>query len=124
MYKLFCRSILEYCAPVWAGSLSKASIQNIERVQKSALKIILGAKYKTYEDSLKEVNEDTLQTRRDKLALRFARCCLKNDKFKQWFKPKEGMHTRSGILFYEPQSRTKRYRNSAIPYMTRLLNSN
>ena len=124
MYKLFCRSILEYCAPVWAGSLSKSSIQNIERVQKSAFKIILGAKYKSYEDSLKEVNEDTLQTRRDTLTLRFARSCLKNSKFSQWFKPKEGMQTRSCLLFCEPQSKTKRYRNSAIPYMTRLLNSN
>ena len=41
IYKLFCRSVLEYCAPVWSGNLSKANIQSIERVQKSALKIIL-----------------------------------------------------------------------------------
>ena len=48
IYQLFCRSILEYCAPVWGGGISKTSIQSIERVQKNAFKIILGSKYTTY----------------------------------------------------------------------------
>ena len=34
IYKLFGRSILEYCAPVWTGNLTKANIQSIERVKK------------------------------------------------------------------------------------------
>ena len=37
IYKLFCRSTLEYCAPVWAGGISKKNRQDIERVQKKCL---------------------------------------------------------------------------------------
>ena len=120
IYKLFCRSVLEYCAPVWAGSLTKANIQSIERVQKNAFKIIFGNDYKTYEDILENSMEDSLQIRRDKLSLRFAETCLKKQKFKSWFK--ESMSTRSGVLYANPQAKTKRYRNSSIPYLTRLLN--
>ena len=54
IYKLFCRSVLEYCAPVWTGNLTKANILSIERVQKSAMKIILGTEYSNYEDALEK----------------------------------------------------------------------
>ena len=122
IYQLFCRSILEYCAPVWGGGISKTSIQSIERVQKNAFKIILGSKYTTYEDSLEEVHQVSLLKRWEALSLRFAYFCLKNEKFKSWFR--EGINTRNGRFYCEPQARTRRYRNSAIPYMTRLLNTN
>ena len=42
IYKLFCRSVLEFGAPVWSGALSAKSNQEIERVQKNAMRIISG----------------------------------------------------------------------------------
>ena len=73
------------------------------------------------EDALEKTSEESLNNRRDDLSLRFAQACLKNNKFRTWFQ--EGLSTRSGMLFREPQAKTRRYRNSAIPYLTRLLNS-
>ena len=85
IYKLFCRSVLEYCAPVWSGALTKANTEDIERVQRNALKIIMGASYVNYEECLDQINEQTLKERHDQLCLRFAESCLKNDKFSNWF---------------------------------------
>ena len=85
------------------------------------MKIILGTEYSNYEDALENVNEEALKIRRDNLSLRFAQACLKNHKFKSWFQ--EGLCTRSGMLYCEPQAKTRRYRHSAIPYLTKLLNS-
>ena len=68
-----------------------------------------------------ELEEDTLKDRREKLCLRFAENCTKDAKFSKWFKT--GIKTRTRILYSEPEAKTRRYRNSAIPYLTRLLNS-
>ena len=120
IYKLFCRSTLEYCAPVWAGSLTKRNINDIERVQKNAYRIIYGKEYSEYRDTLDEAGEDTLSDRRDYLSLKFAKKCLKNETFSKWFQ--RGIATRNATYFDEPKAKTRRYKNSPIPYMTRLLN--
>ena len=121
IYRLFCRSVMEYGAPVWSGSLTKGNKQDIERVQRNALRIILGSEFKTYEESLEVLGEQTLEERRDKLCLKFAKTCLENPKFSSWFQ--KGVCTRGGSYFLERESCTKRYRNSAIPHLTRLLNT-
>ena len=120
IYKLFCRSVVEYCAPVWSGSLSKRNSQDIERVQKNAFRIIFGLAYSSYDDLLDEIEESTLNQRRDDLSLKFAKKCVKSSKFSNWFP--NGVQTRGGSHFYEAEAKTKRLQNSAIPYMTRLLN--
>lgn len=45
LYVLFVRSILEKYAVVWHSSLSEENKRDLERVQKSAMKLILGDKY-------------------------------------------------------------------------------
>ena len=45
LYKTFIRSVLEYSSVVWHSSLSKSNISDIERIQKSAVKVILKDKY-------------------------------------------------------------------------------
>ena len=120
IYKLFCRSVLEFGAPVWSGALSTKNKQDIERVQKNALKIIYGKYNTSYDNFLTEIEEDSLLSRRDHLCLTFAKKCLKNPKFKDWFT--EGIKTRSGSHFFEIEAKTKRFSNSSIPYLTRLLN--
>ena len=122
IYKLFCRSVLEYGAPVWSGALTKRNIQDIERVQQNAMRIIFGAAFTTYDDCLEQLEEQTLEERRTRLCLTFAQNCLKTEKFSSWF-PK-GIKTRNGTHFCEEEALTKRYRNSAIPHLTRLLNIN
>ena len=94
IYKLFCRSVLEYAAPVWTGAISKGNKQDIKWVQRNAFSVICGAYNKPYEALLEEMGEDSLLVRRDKLTLKFAHKCLKSEKFSHWFP--EGVSTRSG----------------------------
>ena len=96
----------------------------IERVQKSALSIILGQKYKSYESALKELNLEPLYTRRIILCRKFAIKAQKHEKFSRWFKPKyKSTVTRSKVTkFHEVYSRTERFRKSTLSYLTRILN--
>ena len=121
IYKLFCRSVLEYGAPVWSGNLSKGNAQDIERVQRNAYRIIFGASFTDYDECLEDKEEETLAARRDKLCINFAKSCLKDPKFSEWF-PK-GICTRNKTNYLVPESKTKRYGRSAIPHITRLLNN-
>ena len=69
---------------------------------------------------------DTLEIRRQKLNLKFARGCLKIDKLCSMFPLNEIQHNmdkRSNEKFKVNHARTERYRHSPIPYLQRLLNS-
>ena len=48
--------MLEQSATVWHSSLSIQNINDIERVQKPVFKLILGEKYKNYENALHKAN--------------------------------------------------------------------
>ena len=56
------RSILELAVPVWHSSLISHDRNRIERVQKSALSIILGRNYKSYNRALKYLKLESLFT--------------------------------------------------------------
>ena len=51
IYKVFCRSVLEYCTN---GNLSKRNIQSIERVQKGVFDIITGTNYTDYKKAFEK----------------------------------------------------------------------
>ena len=92
IYLTFVRSILEQSAVVWHSGLSKKNRKDLERVQKTGLKIILGNKFTTYKNGLKMLNLDTLDERRRKMCLKFAQNCLKNEKVKSMFPLKFSKH--------------------------------
>ena len=81
------RSILELAVPAWQGAITQADKTAIERVQKAALNIILGSEYTSYRNALKFLNLETLDQRRDKLCLKFAKKAEYNPKFENWFVP-------------------------------------
>ena len=116
------RSVLEFGAVVWHPSLTQINTSDIERVQKSALAIILGKDYVNYENSLLIVGLEKLSKRRESLCLNFARNSAKSHP--NWYE--EDMKTvntrRQTKEFKEVVTRTKRFKNSAIPYYTHLLN--
>ena len=85
IYILFIRSLLEQSATVWHSSLTQDNKNDLERMQKTALKIILGNKYKSYRDALTLLEIDSLEERRENLCLNFAQKCLTNDKMKTLF---------------------------------------
>ena len=85
MWQTFMKSILEMAAPAWAPGLTRNCSNQIERVQKTALAIILGTQYVSYTQALENLKLETLLTRREKLCLTFSKKAYKNDKFKSWF---------------------------------------
>lgn len=123
LYRLFVRSRLELASPVWASALTKGQSKAIERVQKNALSIIQGNSGMPYEMKLKYLKEMTLAQRREKISLKFAKKCLKNEQFSHLFPRREGMITRSKTEFVEPKCKTQRYRTSCIPSLIRMLNT-
>ena len=78
IYKLFIRSLLEYCSVVFHSSLTQENIQDLERVQKTSLKVILGDQYKDYPSALAKCGLETLYSRRESRCLNFALRCVKH----------------------------------------------
>ena len=120
------RSILEFAAPVWHPSLTGEQRLKLERIQKSALHIILNDRCNSYTSACKTLKLDTLHTRREYLCKKFAKRSLKSQKFNKWFKTNNiTSKTRSKQpKFHSVVSRTKRFENSPISYMTNILNRN
>ena len=63
LYKTFVRPHLEYAVTVWCPWLEK-DIEELEKVQRRALKMMSDVRGKTYEERLKEVGLTTLKERR------------------------------------------------------------
>ena len=125
IYILYIRSVLEQSCVVWHSALTEDNSDELERVQKSALKLMLGNRYENYENALELVNLEKLKDRRERLCLIFAKKCLQNEKTADMFpknKHKSNMQTRKPEEFKVNHANTDRYKNSAIPYMQRLLN--
>ena len=69
------------CSTVWHSSLTKADCEDIERVQKAAVRLIMGNKYQGYKEALQYMKLESLRDRREKMALNFAKKNSKNGKF-------------------------------------------
>jgi hypothetical protein len=128
VYMKQCRSILELAAPVWTGGLKSDDIVSLERVQKTACAIILGRAYEGYENALLKLDIKSLEERRLDLCLKFVKKSAKDDKYKHWFVKADAatVKTRSQEFSkpYKPvHTRTDRYKDSPLPFLTNLLNS-
>ena len=80
------RSVLELAVPAWHGAITLSEQLDIEKVQKCAAHIILGSEYVSYKEALKKLDLESLQTRRDRLCLNFAKKAETHAKFSKWFK--------------------------------------
>ena len=120
------RSILEFGVPVWNSGITKEQSNDIERVQKAFLHIILEKMYTNYETALETIGLETLQQRRLKLCENFVKKAVKDPKHKHWFDEYNqcGPKTRSEKTKYiTPLHRLERFHSSPIPYLTDILNN-
>ena len=123
IYQIYVRSILEQSSIVWHSSLTEAERTDLERVQKIALRIILKDLYFGYESALKKVGLETLDERREELCLSFAKSCTKTSNNGKMFPlNRTEIQTRTKEKYVVQHASTDRLKNSAIPYMQRLLN--
>ena len=119
------RSVLETNAPVFHLMLTQDDSDDIERVQKIVLKVVLDEKYVDYQTACESMEVESLETRRTKLCLKFALKCLKSEKFKDFFEvnsSKDCYQFRDTETFYIPFASTTRYQKSPKIYLTSLLN--
>ena len=71
IYMLQIRSKLDQWAVVWHSSLSQRNRNDLERIQKCALRCILKDRYKGYEDALNKLGLVTLDERRGQMCVKF-----------------------------------------------------
>ena len=117
IYILFIRKLLEQS--------STENKSDLERVQKTAFKIILGKRYKTYKYAQNILELKTLNDRRETLCLNFALKSSKNPKTKHMFPLNDkthGMTMRKSSKFKVQHANNDRLRKSGIVYMQNLLN--
>ena len=124
LFQLKIRTLAEFAAPVFHGALTQQQSDDLEMIQKKAFAIILGLNYKSYNNALTVLSQDKLSARRLKLCENFAVKCVKSERHADIFplRDKKSHSTRFTKPFCEPKCKTSRYYNSAVPYLTRLLN--
>ena len=125
IYKLYIRSLLEQSAVVWNSGLTEENKSDLERVQKTCLKIIYRENYNNYNSALKTANLQNLSERRKKLCLKFAKNCLRNESTKDMFPLKRhftDVNTRQHEMYEVQHANTERLKRSPIIYMQNLLN--
>ena len=120
-YKKSIRLVLEFGAPLWTASLTKANIEDIEKVQKTSFKVIMGHNYSSYRRVLLFLEEVTLEERRMEMCKKYAKQQVKNPKMSMLFR-KSNSITRQAKPYIEPMTRTKRAYDGCVPFLTRLLN--
>ena len=120
IYKLFIRSVAEYCSVVFHTSLTQKQCKKIESIQSTSLKIILGDDYINYENSLKITSLSSLYNRRSERMTKFAIRCVQ-DKFNKHIFPLNE-NPKNKEVYKVNFARTNKYYKSAVPQCQRILN--
>ena len=124
VYKLYIRSILEYCSVVWHSTLTVQQSSDIENVQKLCMKIVLGPDYTGYTEALDTCNLQRLDERRESRCLKFGLKSLLHPVHSNLFpvNPQVLLNIPAREHFQVNWARTDSYRMSSVPYIQRLLN--
>ena len=127
VYKGYVRPLLEYGDVVWGSSLTCDQSSTLEKVQKRACKIILGKKYNSYSDAIKECGIETLSDRRQNHSTKFAQSLPDCNRTSSLIPPTRrsvhGRELRNSDSISRLPCRTERFRKSPIPYFIDLLNN-
>ena len=125
IYKLFIRSITEYCSVLFHSSLTQQQSNKLEAIQKTCLKVIYGETYTDYDTALEMSGLQTLSERRLTRCLDFSLKCLNHAKMSKKFpkNPNFCKDLRFSELFTVNFANTKSYQQSAIPFCQILLNT-
>ena len=116
---------LEMACPVWHSGLTLGQARDLDRAQRMAMAAIAGRWEQSHSGQLRQLGLEPLGPRRVKICWTFAARTARDSRHMDLFVP-SGARPRRGKLvktFREPKSRTASHYNSAVPYLTRLLNS-
>ena len=119
-YMAVIRPTLEYGAQVWNGGITKDQSNEIERIQKRALKIIY--KEDDYDKCLQTAELVSLKERRDQMCIQLIKSMSNSDHKLHNVLPKKVHEIRkretrqNSHMYYNFKWRTKRFKNSPISY--------
>ena len=113
----------EHGVALWNSGLTKGQINDLEKIQKVALKIILGENYGSYDKACNFFNLETLSKRRNSLCVNFALKLFKSERSDQFFTHRK-TKTRNTDPVVEKKCNTKRAYNAPHNYLARLVNQN
>ena len=123
LVKVYCsvlRSCLEFASPVYGPMLTGELSEELEKLQRRALKIIFGFD-QSYRTILEKTGIGTLEERRKVAIEKFAQKTAAGN-YHHWF-PKNGIgRTRNALEYKEDYARTDRLRKTPIFHMRRVLN--
>ena len=117
IYNTFILPRLTYASPAWSSSLNTTQRLQMERVQKRACRIILGASYTSYDQALCTLNIPTLAQRYQDILQQFGRKLLQNPRHRNMLPPdipeqRYALRRRNRIQPVRPI--TDRYQDSPI----------
>ena len=125
IYIIFIRSLLEQSCIVWQSMISQENKDDLERVQKCSLKLVLKGKFQNYQNALNRLELLSLDERRQNLSRKFAIKNLNCDKMETYFQDNLKTHimkTRHPEQHNVTFAHTQRLKDSPIIYMQGLLN--
>ena len=125
LWKTFCLSILEQSCVVWGGMITNENRKDLERTQKNFTKLALQENFTTYKNALLSLGLESLEKRRKKLILKFAKTSLADGHLKGLIlkkNPRKGPQTRHKEYFQVTRAHTERFKKSPILTMQRFLN--
>jgi hypothetical protein len=121
-YCTFIRPLVEYAVPVWHSGLTVHQSDQLERVQKQTLHILLPDS--SYREALLLTGLHTLEQRRIQLCRNFATGLLGSE-FSCWLPPRRRechkRNLRSNNKLSTLPCRTKRFSNSPIVFLAKLI---
>ena len=121
------RPVAEHGVAIWSSGLTRIQVNELEKIQKIAFKIILEDSYISHEVACTILNILPLKFRRQELCTTFAIRLYNSSRSNDYFTPARKIaNTRSGqqLLVEEKKCNTKRCYNAPHNYLARLINQN
>ena len=119
------RVLAEQAVAIWNSGLTKGQVNDLEKIQKVALKIILGDDYRSYDMACNYFNLKILSERRLDLCTNFAVKLFKSNRSEQFFtRSKRQVETRHEDPVLVKKCDTVRCYNAPHNYLSRLVNQN
>ena len=115
----------EQAVAIWNSGLTKGQVNDLEKIQKVALKIILEDDYRSYDMACNQFNLKTLSDRRLDLCTNFAVKLFQSNRSEQFFtRSNRQVETRHEDPVLVKKCNTVRCYNAPHNYLSRLVNKN
>jgi hypothetical protein len=112
------RPLAEYGVAFWNSGLTKCQIIDLDKIQKTAFRIILGEIYNSYDVAYTVLNILPLEFRRTDLCTTFATNLYLSPRSGEFVTPDQQ------LIVAEKKCNTKRCYNAPHSYLARLVNQN